>query len=110
MSRPTICERETSVGQRADALFDTIESAYKYVLLLVEVVSDVRNDLEKEVSCEQATHFRRKLGAVRLALYNLDKLQLHMRAGSRILNDLRSFRRLLFDERSTVKPDMFTGA
>jgi hypothetical protein len=99
MTGPSISETETPVDQQEDALFDTIESAHQYVQLLAEVVSDSRNDLEREVSREQATQFPRRLDAVRLALYNLDKLQLHMKAGSRILNDLRSLRRLLFEER-----------
>jgi hypothetical protein len=94
-----ISEKEAPVNQQAGGLFDTIESAHQYVQLLADVVSDVRKDLENETSCERGSQIPRRLDAVRLALYNLDKLQLHMKAGSRILNDLRSLRRLLLEER-----------
>jgi len=87
------------VSQQAGSLFDTIESAHQYVQLLADVVSEVRKDLESETSCDRGSQFPRRLDAVRLALYNLDKLQFHMIAGSRILNDLRSLRRLLLEER-----------
>jgi len=45
---------------------------------------------------------------LRLALYNLEKLAIHMNKSRRVLNDLRSLRRLLLEERSagalTVQP------
>jgi hypothetical protein len=37
--------------------------------------------------------------ALRLAVYNLEKLEMHVNRSSRILNDLRTLRRLLFEER-----------
>lgn len=35
-----------------------------------------------------------------MALYNLEKLEVHLSRSSRILNDLRTLRRLLFEERA----------
>jgi hypothetical protein len=40
------------------------------------------------------------MDALRLALYNLEKLEFHFHKSVRILNDLRSLRRLLFEERA----------
>jgi hypothetical protein len=82
-----ISEKEAPVNQQAGGLFDTIESAHQYVQLLADVVSDVRKDLENETSCERRSQFPRRLDAVRLALYNLDKLQLlaSERAGATVL-------------------------
>jgi len=80
-------------------LFDTIESAHEYIKLLSEVASDAKRDLEADVSSQDGVHPSRTQDAIRLASYKLDRLQLHMSASSRILNDLRSIRRLLFQER-----------
>jgi hypothetical protein len=80
-------------------LFDSIESARDYIALLTEVVNDVKRDLEAETSAERNPQNPRRLDAIRLALYNLDKLHRHMIASARILNDLRSIRRLLLEER-----------
>jgi hypothetical protein len=80
-------------------LFDSIESAHDYIALLTEVVSDVKRDLEADSKAGSRSQNPRRLDAIRLAMYNLDKLHRHMSASARILNDLRSIRRLLFEER-----------
>lgn len=87
---------------QTDGIFDSIESAHDYVKLLVDVVREVRSDLENSASGGEFSRSSRGQDAIHLALYNLDKLQHHMRASSRILNDLRSIRRLLFEERQTT--------
>lgn len=94
VSRP--CE---PLNRRSHALFDSIESAHEYVQLLAEVVADVRKDLESDDGSYQGREFPRRQDAIRLALYTLGKLQRHMTTSSRILNDLRSLRRLLLEER-----------
>jgi len=107
MIGPMIFETETPVDPRADRLFDSIESAHQYIQLLAEVLRDVRNELAKEASSEQGAQFPRRLDAMRLALYNLEKLQVHMKSSSRILNDLRSLRRLLLEERQETSNTVF---
>jgi hypothetical protein len=87
------------VDHQPEGLFDSIESAHEYIKILAEVVSDVKKDLETDIKGEEGTKFPRRVDAIRLASYKLDKLQLHMNASSRILNDLRSIRRLVFRER-----------
>jgi hypothetical protein len=89
------------VDHQLGGLFETIDSAHEYVKLLSEVVSDAKKDLEADINREEGSKSTRRLDAIRLASYNLDKLQLHMSASSRILNDLRSLQRLLFAERKT---------
>jgi hypothetical protein len=44
----------------------------------------------------------RRKEALQIVAYNLAKLSLHMRTSGRILNDLRSLRRLLLAEREPV--------
>ena len=79
--------------------FDSIESAHEYVTLLCEGVAETRVALEvdmKEAAREGAT---RRLDALRLAAYKLDRLHHHTRSSQTLLNDLRSLRRLLLGER-----------
>jgi len=77
--------------------FETLESAHDFVALLAETVAEAKRELECEVERESVASRRRD--ALRIALYNLAKLELHVNRSSRILNDLRTLRRLLFDER-----------
>jgi hypothetical protein len=93
---------ERCLNSQDNSLFDTIESARDYISLLTEVVSDVRNDLESDMANTDNSPFPRKLDAIRLAAYNLEKLQFHLNASKRILNTLRSIQRLLFQERLTT--------
>lgn len=80
--------------------FESLESAHDFVKLLAETVAEAKHDLEIDVQRE-SSHSRR-LDALRIALYNLSKLETHVNQTSRILNDLRTLRRLLFEERPEV--------
>lgn len=83
--------------------FATIESAHDFVSLLADAVSQAKLELERDVERGIANPTRR-LDALRIALYNIDKLELHLARSSRILNDLRTLRRLLFEERQAPAP------
>ena len=50
-------------------------------------------------AAEQARSERR-VQALQIVQFKLDKLEQHLQVSSRLLNDLRSLRRLLLDERS----------
>ncbi len=80
--------------------FDSIESAHGFVALLAEVVSETKRDIDADIQREQSGKSSRRLDALRIACYSLEKLEAHMSSSCRILNDLRSLRRLLFEERS----------
>lgn len=80
--------------------FETLESAHDFVALLAEAVADAKRDLESDVQRESFPS--RRLDALRVALYNLSKLETHVNQTSRLLNDLRTLRRLLFEERREV--------
>lgn len=82
--------------------FETLESARDFVKLLAESVSEAKHDLECDVRRESFPS--RRLDALRIALYNLSKLEIHVNQTSRLLNDLRSLRRLLFEERRETSP------
>lgn len=81
--------------------FDTIESAHGFVALLFEAVAEAKLTLDADTQA-QANGDARRTDALRLASYNLAKLELHLNRSSRILNDLRSLRRLLYEERKKL--------
>jgi hypothetical protein len=77
--------------------FESLESAHDFVALLAETVAEAKRELTNDVEREAIPSRRRD--TLHLALYNLQKLELHVNRTSRILNDLRTLRRLLFEER-----------
>jgi hypothetical protein len=91
------------MSDQAGTPFDSIESAHEFVALLAETVRQAKQDVEADVQREASSGSPRHLDALRTALYSMEKLEQHMNKSRRILNDLRSLRRLLFEER-TVKP------
>jgi hypothetical protein len=84
---------------QAENPFETIESAHHFLTLLSEAVEEARREVESDLQRESEPDVRRRVDALRLAVYNLEKLEMHMNRSSRILNDLRTLRRLLFEER-----------
>jgi hypothetical protein len=83
--------------------FETLESARDFVVLLGETVAEAKRELEIDVQRESSAS--RRQDALRIALYNLSRLEIHVSRTRRILNDLRTLRRLLFDERREVSDD-----
>ncbi|MFZ0418525.1 MAG: hypothetical protein WAM04_10495 [Candidatus Sulfotelmatobacter sp.] len=88
------------MSYKAGSSFDSIESAHEFVALLAETVREAKQEVEADVQRESSSDSPRRLDALRAALYSMEKLELHMSKSRRILNDLRSLRRLLFDERA----------
>lgn len=85
---------------QANDPFGTIESAHDFVTLLAAAVSQAKADLQVDVDRESASEdLSRRVDALRMALYNVEKLEVHLNRSGRILNDLRTLRRLLFEER-----------
>ena len=80
--------------------FDSIEGSHEYVALLAEALEEACTDVEAEISLAVAEGADRRKEALQLVAYNLAKLNLHMTTSRRILNDLRTLRRLLLAERS----------
>ncbi len=76
--------------------FDNLESAQQFVELLCEAIEEARREIEVEAAEPQA---ERRLQALQLVSYNLAKLATHMGTSRRILNDLRTLRRLFLQER-----------
>lgn len=87
--------------------FESIESAQEYLVLLNQTVIEAREDTEADIDRE-ADPSVRHVQALRMVSYNLEKLDRHLKVSRRILNDLRTLRRLLHGERGnriTVQQD-----
>jgi hypothetical protein len=80
--------------------FDNIEGAHEYLVLLGEAIDEARNNAESDISSIANAKSPRHLDALRLVSYKLEKLEKHIKVSRRLLNDLRSLRRLLLDERA----------
>jgi len=98
------------VSQEPETPFDSIEGSYQYVDMLSEAIAEARRDVEAEVAlAEQENADRRKQGLL-LVSYNLAKLEGHMTTSRRILNDLRTLRRVLMAERKSAKATVRTAS
>jgi hypothetical protein len=80
--------------------FDSIEDARDFLTLLTQTVFETKLEIETDVERESSSHFSRRADALKLAVYSLTRLEFHMQRSQRILNDLRTLRRLLFEERT----------
>ena len=91
-----------------DDPFATIESAHAFVALLARSMAEARRELEGDLQRESDPGQSRRLDALRPAQYSLGKLEVHMHQSGRILNDLRTLRRLLFEERGLIAHETTT--
>jgi len=87
------------VSYQAETPFDSIEGSHEYVALLAEALDEARRDVEAEVASAEREGADRRKEALLLVSFNLAKLNLHVTTSRRILNDLRTLRRLLLAER-----------
>lgn len=83
-----------------DSPFPTLESAQEYIGLLRTAVDDALADIHEDIDAVGAEHADRRLEALHLVNYKLNRLQNHVTATGRLLNDLRTLRRLLLGERA----------
>jgi hypothetical protein len=88
------------LNYESDTPFETIEGAQEYLKLLHAAVLEARQDIEGDVRTQVAVEPRRRLEALRLVLYKLEQLEKHVKTSHRLLNDLRTLRRLLLEERA----------
>jgi hypothetical protein len=80
--------------------FDSIEGAQEYLALLREALEEAKQTADNDILAETQSKTPRRIDALRIVVYKLDKLDKHVKASCRLLNDLRSLRRLLLEERA----------
>lgn len=81
--------------------FDSIEGALEYVSLLADAVEESQAEIAEELAQARGDGVpaARRADALQLVAYKLERLAGHARSSRRLLNDLRTLRRLLLDER-----------
>ena len=82
--------------------FDSIEGSYEYVDMLAEAIAEARCDVEADIAEASSESAERRKQALMLVAFNLTKLEKSITSSRRILNDLRTLRRLLLAERQPV--------
>ena len=82
--------------------FDNIENSHEYVSLLADAIEEARREVDEEIALSVDEGAERRKEALQIVAYNLAKLECHIKTSGRILNDLRSLRRLLMAERAPV--------
>src|SRR5437660_1075387 len=88
-----------AVNYKSETPFDNIESALEYVNHLLEATREAQDQIGTEILRAANPQLARRKQALQLVNYKLDKLSSHVAASRRILNDLRTLRRLLLEER-----------
>lgn len=84
---------------RSETPFENIEGALEYVNLLLEAIQEAQQQVEGEITLAASPGLTRRKQALQLARYKLDRLSSHIAGSRRVLNDLRTLRRLLLEER-----------
>ncbi|MGD0499866.1 MAG: hypothetical protein ABSC23_15665 [Bryobacteraceae bacterium] len=87
------------VSDKSETPFDTLEGSHEYVALLAEALAEARGEVEAEIAAAEREGASRRKEALLLVSFNLAKLDVHITTSRRILNDLRTLRRLLLAER-----------
>ena len=80
--------------------FDSVENAQQYVRLLLDAIIEAKQEIDADLAAVNGAQLERRLQAMRLVQFKLRKLESHLQNSSRLLNDLRTLRRLLLDERA----------
>jgi hypothetical protein len=80
-----------------DNPFNTIESALEFLALFENAIDEAVQDVQDDIALEEPAS--RRIDALRLVAYKLQKLRGHIASSKRATNDLRTLRRLLLQER-----------
>jgi hypothetical protein len=78
--------------------FESIESAKQLIELMIEDVKCSREEIASDITEAELDNANRRRDALLVVAHKLNLLSAHLIISSRILNDLRSLRRLLRTE------------
>jgi len=92
-------EEERTLGHTPETPFDSIEGTQQFVEMMLELVEETQAEVDADLEAAAGNGAGRREEALRLVAHNLKRLSFHVTKSRRILNDLRSLRRLLLEER-----------
>jgi hypothetical protein len=84
--------------------FGSIESSQEYVSLLVQAIDEAAVEIEENICESMLDGGGRRLEALRLAAYTLERLRQHMTTSRRLLHNLRTLRNLILGEHMLRAP------
>ena len=88
-------------ADRIEQPFDSIESAYDFMNVLAETILAAMQDLHRDHQSAMKDGLERRARAIELALFKTKTLNCYVHKSRRTLNDLRTIRRLILNERMT---------
>jgi len=91
------------LAYQSETPFDSIESSHEYVVMLAEAIAEAMAEIDLDMKLAESDRADRRKQALQLVSFNLSKLNSHINSSRRILNDLRTLRRLLLEERIMVR-------
>lgn len=81
-----------------DTPFDSVEGAHEYVGLLLEAVQEARGEVACDLHEAKAEGAKRRVEALHLVQWKLERLEGQLSTSRQLLNDLRRLRRLLLGD------------
>jgi hypothetical protein len=87
------------MGEDLTRPFNSIESAQEFMELLEVSIIEALAEVQQDLDAALVNHEHRREEALRLAVHKIKQLNMHVHKSRRMLNDLRTIRRLLFAER-----------
>ncbi|MGA7293277.1 MAG: hypothetical protein WBW53_22570 [Terriglobales bacterium] len=84
--------------------FDSVENAQQYIRLLAEAIAEAKTEIAADLVAGTKSGLDRRVQALQIVKFKLDKLEHHLKTSGRLLNDLRTLRRLLLEERAEPAP------
>lgn len=90
--------------------FDSVESAQEFMKLLADTVVDAMKELHADQQAAVDGGEERHARALELAMYKLKMLNCHVHKSRILLNDLRTVRRLILNERQPRERVMAAAA
>ena len=88
------------MGYEPETPFDNIESAAEFVNCLLEATGEASTQVEIEIAALGDSELARRKQALQLVIHKLSQLSSHLTTSRRILNDLRTLRNLLLDDKN----------
>jgi hypothetical protein len=91
------------MNNQSEVPFESIEGSMEYVSLLADVIEEASEDIASEIALAESEGADRRKEALQLVAFKLAKLSSNINTSRRIMNDLRTLRRLLLEERTPVR-------
>ena len=98
------------MSHMSDTPFASIEGTHEYIELLLEAIEETQKEVDADIATALRNRAVRREQGLRMVAHKLHSLSFHVTRSRRLLNDLRTLRRLLLEERSFEKPGKIARA